>query len=930
MAGRIKDDDIALVRERATIDVVVGDYLQLRNAGGGELKGLCPFHDEKSPSFHVAPARGLFHCLAGETRVITWDGVRPIGELAGGTHRVIGGDGRWVDAPFRSFGVQPLMRVVFTRNHQRKVIHATADHRWLVRAGRSQRRRREVLTRDLKPGDRMVSTLPPSRVRMAHPSPFGVAHGFTFGDGTLGAEAAHALLDPVKDAELLPYFGACTTDDRGHQLVVRQLPRFFKRYPDLNESTPYLVGWLAGHLAADGHVAKDGTVMLNSATREHLEFVRQLCLRLGIVTYGVTHQMRAGFPGRELSALHRVHFANSTLTPAMLVLRQQRTRFEAATKSFERLGWVVESVEPTERVEEVYCATVAGSHAFALEDNLLTGNCFGCGEGGDVISFVQKMEHLTFAEAVERLAAKAGVELRYEQGGAAPRMQVGQRTRLVEAHVAAQTFFAEQLHEAGAEPARQFLAERGFDEAAAGQFGVGYSPNNWDALTRALAAKGFTREELLTAGLVSQGQRGVIDRFRGRLMFPIADITGDVVGFGARKLLDSDPQAKYLNTPETPIYKKSHILYGVDRAKRDIARRHQAVVVEGYTDVMACHLAGVTTAVASCGTSFGLDHIQILRRLLMDQDEFRGEVIFTFDGDAAGQKAAMRAFEEDARFVTQTFVAVESAGMDPCELRLAKGDAAVRDLVARRVPLFEFYLRTILDRYHLEKPEGRVQALEAAAPVVAGIKVHALRPEYARQLAGWLGMDVDEVMRRVGADQTGRGSRSSAPPARREQPRRPPDDAALRVERETVKVILQRPALAAAAWGDLAPELFTDPGYRACRDVVDAAGGPKDAEDTPVFLQRVREAAPDDAARRLLTELAVEPLRSADAAPDRYAAAVLARLQELGVTRRIQELKGRLQRLNPEQADDYNRLFGDLIALEARKHALREQAIGEL
>jgi DNA primase len=205
----------------------------------------------------------------------------------------------------------------------------------------------------------------------------------------------------------------------------------------------------------------------------------------------------------------------------------------------------------------------------------------------------------------------------------------------------------------------------------------------------------------------------------------------------------------------------------------------------------------------------------------------------------------MRAFEEDARFVTQTFVAVESAGMDPCELRLAKGDAAVRDLVARRVPLFEFYLRTILDRYDLEKPEGRVQALEAAAPVVAGIKVHALRPEYARQLAGWLGMDVDEVMRRVGADQTGRGSRSSAPPARREQPRRPPDDAALRVERETVKVILQRPALAAAAWGDLAPELFTDPGYRACRDVVDAAGGPKDAEDTPVFLQRVREAAPD-------------------------------------------------------------------------------------
>jgi len=678
---------------------------------------------------------------------------------------------------------------------------------------------------------------------MAHPSPFGVAHGFTFGDGTLASEGARAYLDPRKDAELLPFFGTCMTDDRGSQLVVRQLPRFFKRFPSL------------------------------------------------------------------------------------FILRQQRERFEAATKSFERLRWVVESVEATDRVEEVYCAVVERSRAFVLEDNLLTGNCFGCAEGGDAITFIQKIEHLTFAEAVERLAGKAGVELRYEQGGAAPRLHVGQRTRLVEAHAAAQAFYAEQLHDTSASPAREFLAERGFDEAAARQFGVGYSPDSWDALTRHLAGKGFTREELLTAGLVSQSQRGVIDRFRGRLMFPIADITGDVVGFGARKLLESDPQAKYLNTPETPIYKKSHILYGVDRAKRDIARRHQAVVVEGYTDVMACHLAGVTTAVASCGTSFGLDHIQILRRLLMDQDEFRGEVIFTFDGDAAGQKAAMRAFEEDARFVTQTFVAVEPGGLDPCELRLAKGDAAVRDLVARRVPLFEFYLRTILDRYDLDKPEGRIQALEAAAPVVAGIRVHALRPEYARQLAGWLGMDVDTVLRRVGADRNGRAQPGGTPAVRRP---RDLDDAALQVEREAVKVVLQRPDLAAPSWSDVAPELFTDPGYLACRDVVDRAGGPKDVDDLPAFVRRMRDAAPDDQVRGLLTELAVEPMRTAGSSADRYAVAVLARLQEIGVTRRVQELKGRLQRLNPEQADDYNRLFGDLIALEARRHALREQAIGEL
>ena len=553
--------------------------------------------------------------------------------------------------------------------------------------------------------------------------------------------------------------------------------------------------------------------------------------------------------------------------------------------------------------------------------------CFGCGEGGDVIWFVQKLEHLTFAEAVERLAAKAGVDLRYEQGGAAPRMQTGQRTRLVEAHTATQAFYADQLFSsAEAAPGRDFLATRGFDEAAARQFGVGYSPNQWETLTKHLAAKGFTREELVAAGLASQGQRGVIDRFRGRLMFPIADITGDIVGFGARKLLESDPQAKYVNTPETAIYKKSHILYGVDRAKKEIARKHQAVVVEGYTDVMACHLAGVPTAVASCGTSFGLDHIQILRRLLMDQDEFRGEVIFTFDGDAAGQKAAMRVFEEDARFVTQTFVAVEPGGLDPCDLRLGKGDAAVRDLVARRVPLFEFYLRTILARYDLNKPEGRVQALDAAAPVVAGIRALALRPEYARQLAGWLGMEVDDVMRRVLGAQAGPGVKPPKPAER--SAARGADEAALRVERESMKVILQRPDLAARAWPELGPELFTDDGYRICREVVERADGP--VADDSGFLRRVLDTAPDDAVRSLLTSLAVEPLQHLGNTPDRYAVAVLARLQELGITRKIQDLKGRLQRLNPEQADDYNRHFGDLIALESRKQALREQAIGEL
>src|SRR4051812_37291238 len=318
-------------------------------------------------------------------------------------------------------------------------------------------------------------------------------------------------------------------------------------------------------------------------------------------------------------------------------------------------------------------------------------HCFGCQEGGDVIAFVQKIDHLSFTEAIERLAARANIELHYEQGGAAPRQQQGERQRLISAHAAAAEFYAEQLAAPEARVGREFLAQRGFDQAAAEQFSVGFAPDDWDQLVRHLRGRGFSDKELLLGGLAREGQRGPIDRFRGRLLWPIRDITGDVIGFGARRLLESDPvQAKYLNTPDSPLYKKSTVLYGVDRAKREIARRRQAVVVEGYTDVMACHLAGVPTAVASCGTAFGADHIKVLRRLLMDQDEFRGEVIFTFDADTAGRKAALRAFADDQKFVAQTFIAIAPEGLDPCDLRLQRGDTAVRDVVAQRVPMFEF------------------------------------------------------------------------------------------------------------------------------------------------------------------------------------------------------------------------------------------------
>ncbi|MGI5227041.1 DNA primase [Actinoallomurus sp. CA-142502] len=780
MAGRIRDEDIALVRERSPIDAVVGEYVQLRNAGGGALKGLCPFHDEKSPSFNVS--NGLWHCLAGETRVLTREGLRPIRELAGGTHRILGRDGRWRDAPFYSFGVQPLMRIVLSRDGRRKEIHATAEHRWFVGASEQ----RELTTRALAPGHRLAYVLTSS----PEPVPAGVA--------------------------------------------------------------------AAGARGSDGDPS-----------------------------------------------------------------------------------WVVESVEESGRVEEVFCAVVDEGHAFVLEDNILTGNCFGCGEGGDAIAFIQKIDHLSFTEAIERLAAKAGIQLRYTEGGYVPGRQKGERTRLVEAHRAAAEFYAEHLLTPAAEIGRRFLAERGFGREEAERFGVGYAPNEWEALVRHLRGRGFSDKELITGGLASQGRRGPIDRFRGRLIWPIRDLTGDVVGFGARRLEERDDGPKYLNTPETPLFKKGSVLYGADLAKKEIARRRQAVIVEGYTDVMACHLAGVGTAIATSGTSFGDEHIKILRRLLMDQDEASGEVIFTFDGDAAGQKAALRAFESEHKFAAQTFVAVQPDGLDPCDLRMKHGDAAVRDLVASRVPLFRFAIRATIEKYDLDTTEGRLAAIDAAAPIIAGIRDRGMRDRYAIDLDRWTGfLDEQFVLRRVrehatrrrGDTRGRRGAAAEAPeaPAPPPVPAYDPNDPIVRVERETLKLAVQRPALLGPGFDAVSPDAMLVPGHAAVCRLIAELGGTA-AATGPEWAGLLRDAAPNDEVRGLVTSLAVEPLRYFGLPDDRYAQSQLSRLQEVQVTREIAKLQSKLGRLNPvEHGEEHRRLFGDLMALEQQRHKLRERGIGSL
>ncbi|WP_299293726.1 DNA primase [uncultured Mobiluncus sp.] len=521
-------------------------------------------------------------------------------------------------------------------------------------------------------------------------------------------------------------------------------------------------------------------------------------------------------------------------------------------------------------------------------------HCFGCGEGGDTIDFVQRIEGLTFPEAVEFLAAKAGITMHYVEGAAITKEHVepGTRQRLLECNQVAQDFFVSQLVSPGAGTARNFIEGRAFTSQDAALFGMGYASPGWNNLTDYLRSKGFTDQEIVTVGLGKRGQRGIYDVFRDRVMWPIKDATGAILGFGGRRLDDSDPQVpKYINTPESPIYHKSSVLYGLDLARPNIGKERRCVIVEGYTDVMAAHLSGITTAVATCGTAFTDEHAKQIRRFIGTSADSAsslklpgglpprgGEVIFTFDGDAAGQAAALKAFRTDQDFASQAFVAVADDGLDPCDLRMQRGPGAVRDLIESRRPLFDFVLKTIISKYDLESPAARIEAMRAAAPVVAEIRDKALRTEYVKQLSGWLGANVrdtwyavNEAWKRIRAQQragassdrssrsgpggpgsASRGSGNGANPGNMTgeaaagstqifpQTRLDPavdTDPIWRVERDVLIAALQFPGLAAqTAFDALDPQSFTQPTLRAIFEVIAAIGGVEK-------YQRLAEAA---------------------------------------------------------------------------------------
>lgn len=611
-------------------------------------------------------------------------------------------------------------------------------------------------------------------------------------------------------------------------------------------------------------------------------------------------------------------------------------------------------------------------------------HCFGCGQGGDVIKFVEDVHHLSFTEAVQYLADKTGVTLHYEDTGAAEKKDPNRvsRSRILEANRNAAQFFRSQLGSEDAVGAQKFLSARGFDADVAAKFSLGYAPASWDALLSFLRKRGFTEPELAASGLFSRGQRGPYDRFRGRLIWPISNLTGEVVGFGARRLGEDDKGPKYLNTPETAVYKKSKVLYGIDRAKKAISKQRRIVVVEGYTDVMAAHLAGVECAVATCGTAFSSDHVQIVRRLLGDNADPAagvllssgkargGEVIFTFDGDEAGQKAALHAFGEDQAFASQTFVAIEPSGKDPCDLWQAQGAGAVRALVDSRRPLFEFVLRTTLKAHNLDTSEGRVAGLRAAAPIVGRIRDVALRSEYTRRLAGWVGMPENEVRQIVHnasraqprspqgagngaaaspygvseAARSGAGRDSAAPGVPGAISLPDSSDPVANLEKQALECLLQLPAsLFGLGVETVSPAAFRVPMFSALFAAVSSLGGLdqyaelwRGAEDElgvkgqrAILLANKRwvelvGSSVSAQLKSLVSALVVSPLPQDDPARlNDYARGMWGAMICGDLARQIADTKARLQRCDP-QDERYQQIFAELMSLENRRRQLTQ------
>jgi DNA primase len=553
-------------------------------------------------------------------------------------------------------------------------------------------------------------------------------------------------------------------------------------------------------------------------------------------------------------------------------------------------------------------------------------HCFGCGEGGNVFRFVEKVEGLSFGETVERLAAEVGVSLRYEGQTSSDRRAVGHRQALHRAVLEAGRLFNRMLLEGReAAEARSYLASRAITQQSVERFGIGYAPGYPDFLLKRMS-KTHSPELLVEAGLVARDGAGALrDRFRGRVMFPIHDLSGNAVGFGGRLLEGPNAPrnaAKYVNSPETPIYRKSTLLYNLNRAKAELARSGRAFLVEGYTDVIALDQAGMPSAVATCGTALGEDHIRLLSR-------FIERVVLAFDSDEAGARAAERAYQFHERYPVDLSVLVLPSGQDPADFVKAAGGEAFGELAERAVPLVEYMIDRSLVGRDLTDLEERARAVRAGLALVAGLEDPVRRQEYARVLAGRVGEPEISVMLEL--DQTLAAGAPGAPrPEAGQRSRVPPNQ---KVEREALKLLVQAPALCADRLQGLRPEHFAMPQHRTAFELIrDASsavppGDGRDGLPAAALVSVAQEGARGEQIGKLLAALAVEPAETLGEVSADYVEHVFLRLEEFSLKREADDIRKRLERLNPLKAsEEYDELYEQFVRLEGARRRVRAAA----
>lgn len=560
--------------------------------------------------------------------------------------------------------------------------------------------------------------------------------------------------------------------------------------------------------------------------------------------------------------------------------------------------------------------------SFTVDQGRGLYHCFGCGAGGDIYKFLMELEGFDFTEAVEQLARRVGYTLTYEDLTAGQRRALGERTKLQELNELAAQFFHEQLLAAGGEEVRQYLKDRGFGREEAEEFRLGFAPNEWESLTRHLTGQGVDQRDLVKVGLTVKNDSGRMrDRFRGRLMFPIMDAGGDVIGFGGRVLPmldygDFEPP-KYLNTAETPLYSKSKVLYGLPQARAAMSREGAVLVCEGYTDVMALHQAGLKHAVATCGTAMGKEHVRVLTK-------YASRLVLSFDSDEAGAKAAERAWEVAREFDIDVRVLLMPPGQDPADVVRAEGGA--EDLQARleaSESIVPFTIRRKIEQHDLDDEQQRAAALREAVELLGRVDDRDLRRSYARtEIAEPLGISLEFVAStaaRSGVDLDRHAGIAAAPVRRPSAADGRPDAVRARLERSALRAALQHPELLPEFWYELVAEDFSHPmAARVFSAVADAGGAGVEVED-------ILAACPSDEERSVVRAITLEEDPLID--NPTHVLEVVKRVLLPRVEREVNEAKGELARMNAtSDPEAYEARFRDVVELEGRRRELRSAA----